>query len=324
MDAREFQLITVPLAAIEVGERRRQDDGDISRLAAGIKKVGLLHPLILRRTNGHYELVTGGRRLKALRTLGVAAVPARLYESLTDDEMREIELEENEDRKAFTQAERERTFAKSKRLVDDAKKAEEVLAQTAPKPRGKKGGQPKKPASTRAVAEALGTSRRDVDRAEQHVALAEQYPFMQKWRQSEVLAIHEALVTVPEAEREDAMAVLGRAKVLPADLAATMLRNIQAKKANERAAIYALACSKDPRDWSRALTGAAQMPPMPDPRLDCLDAALDALRRASKPYPDDPLTREFQECIFHLKRLKVKVQEVSYDARRDLKKGTIQ
>jgi hypothetical protein len=323
MNTSEYKLLTVPLSEIEIGERRRQDDGDIARLAAGIRKVGLLHPLIVRRVDGHYELVAGERRLKALRTLRIAAAPVRLYESLTDEELREIELEENENRKDFTAAERERTFAKSKQLVEDAQRAEEIISGAPPEkdPRGRKS---QRAAPKEAIAESVGTSKRSLERAEQHVGLAEAFPFMQKWRQSEVLAIHEALHALPEVERQDAGAVLGCATILSAEDAAMMLRNLAAKKPSDRAAVYALAHSNDQRERDLALTTAAEQPPMPDPRLNWIDTAISALRQASKPYPNDPLTPEFEGCISDLRRLKAKVREVSFDARRDSKKGRIQ
>jgi ParB family transcriptional regulator, chromosome partitioning protein len=117
----------VPLSEIELGERRREDYGDIAKLAAGIQRVGLLHPLIVRRIygrNDRFEVVVGGRRLKALQMLKAKSVPVRLFETLSDKELREIEIEENENRKDFTDRERRRTFSASKRLLEDAKKSE--------------------------------------------------------------------------------------------------------------------------------------------------------------------------------------------------------
>ena len=96
---RNIEYGNVPLSEIELGERRREDYGDIDKLAEGIRKVGLLHPLIVQRVNGHYQVVVGGRRLKALQKLNVKSAPVRLYETLSEQELREIELEENENRK---------------------------------------------------------------------------------------------------------------------------------------------------------------------------------------------------------------------------------
>ena len=313
----------VPVSKIEIGERRREDYGDIGLLAAGIKQIGLLHPLIVQRVNGGFKLVTGGRRLRAVQKLGWKTVSARMLERLTPEEARLIELEENENRKSFTARERRRTFDTAKQLVEDAKKAEGILAQLGPEKTGKR-GQPKKPASTRAIAAAVGTTRQDIERAAQHVETATMFPFMQSWRQSEVLAVRETLEDLPEEERQDAMGVLGCAKILDGGSAAGLLRKIAAKKPDQRAALYQLSKSDDPRDKSRALSTAAELPPLPDPRLGCIDTALTALRRATQPYPRDPLTPELQTIIGTLKRARTKVEAVSFDARREAREGALQ
>jgi len=95
-----------------------------------------------------------------------------------------IELEENENRKDFTDKERRRTFAASKQMVADAKAAAAALpsAPEGKKPRGEK----KKYAVPKAdVAAALGVSVSTLVEAEHHEETAEEFPFMQGWRQSE-------------------------------------------------------------------------------------------------------------------------------------------
>jgi hypothetical protein len=90
-----------------------------------------------------------------------------------------LRSEENENRKPLTERERARTFGSSKRLVESAKKAGEVLGAT-PKTPKPKGGRPTKgDVSKAAVAEALGVDRHTLQDAEQHVATAEAFPFMQ-------------------------------------------------------------------------------------------------------------------------------------------------
>ena len=64
------EYTTVKVSEIELGERRRTDYGDIDKLAAGINRVGLLQPLIVQQVNGHFKVVAGGRRFKAIQRLG--------------------------------------------------------------------------------------------------------------------------------------------------------------------------------------------------------------------------------------------------------------
>jgi plasmid maintenance system antidote protein VapI len=117
---------------------------------------------------------------------------ASLLEHLTEAELREIELEENENRKSFTERERTRTFASSKRIVVGAKQAAEIIStQSVEKdPRGRKSvhGAPKDE-----IAGAIGISTTALVKAEQHVKTAEQFPFMQgnSWKQSDVLRVRE-------------------------------------------------------------------------------------------------------------------------------------
>jgi ParB/RepB/Spo0J family partition protein len=124
----EIKVEEIALSKIVEQERRRTDCGDISALAAGIKRVGLIEPIVIdRMDNGFFRLVAGSRRLRAVRQLKWARIPAVLKDALSAAEMRDIELEENENRKGLTAAERRRTFASAKRIVESAKQAKKTL-----------------------------------------------------------------------------------------------------------------------------------------------------------------------------------------------------
>lgn len=87
-------------------DRLRSDYGDISDMVESIKKNGQIHPILVTRgEDGRFELVAGGRRLAACSELGVK-IQAVVRESLTDLELRELELEENLQRKDLTWQER--------------------------------------------------------------------------------------------------------------------------------------------------------------------------------------------------------------------------
>jgi ParB-like chromosome segregation protein Spo0J len=310
--------LEIPVDQIDIGERRRQNHGDLKALAAGIKRVGLLEPILVDRNgSGRYRLIFGERRLRAVMMLKQPTIRAQLVEQLSEKQLRLIELEENENRKALTEGERTRTLAVSKRVVERAEAAEEILAQSEPKKTGKR-GRPKKPASTRSVAEALGTSPESVARAHQHVDIAEEFPFMQNdaWRQSNALAVREHLAEFSKADRDRVASVLKCAKLLDPDDAIKMIENMDAMKPAELQELDRLSRSDDPRDRSLALTRAMHQPPAADPRLNSLEAALESLRHAVKPFPNDPLTPRIQAVIAELKLIHAAVKQVSYDARR--------
>ena len=117
----QFTSMALPVDAITIPERRREDYGDIAGLAASIEKYGLLHPIVL---DDEATLVAGGRRLEAVKSLGWDTVPVRAFGELTEAERHEIELEENLQRKDLTPYERSKTLVK---LVETAR---QVLAET--------------------------------------------------------------------------------------------------------------------------------------------------------------------------------------------------
>ena len=59
----------------------RRSVGNVLELAGSIERVGLLHPLVL---NSRKELVSGGRRLEAVRKLFWETVPCRVVSTLDD------------------------------------------------------------------------------------------------------------------------------------------------------------------------------------------------------------------------------------------------
>lgn len=95
-----FMLISID--SIKIKTRVREDLGDIESLKESIRTYGLIQPIIINNKN---ELIAGGRRLAAARSLGYKNIEAKIVD--TDDEVRclELELEENNTRKDFTQDE---------------------------------------------------------------------------------------------------------------------------------------------------------------------------------------------------------------------------
>lgn len=103
-DRSEDVFESVDINLIDIGDRAREDFGDLDGLASSIKRIGLLQPLVVTRQEGEkpYLLLAGHRRLKAkilnedTRTQ-VRIVPGKLSEI----EMMTVELHENFYRKDF-------------------------------------------------------------------------------------------------------------------------------------------------------------------------------------------------------------------------------
>jgi ParB family transcriptional regulator, chromosome partitioning protein len=65
-------VITMAITHIKVGKRIRKDMGDLAALAASIKELGLLQPIVVFPDG---RLVLGERRLRAAQLLGWKEIP---------------------------------------------------------------------------------------------------------------------------------------------------------------------------------------------------------------------------------------------------------
>jgi ParB family chromosome partitioning protein len=89
-------LLEVPASAISPNPkqpRSRFDDTTLAELAASIREVGILQPIVVRRTGQGYEVVTGERRLRAAKLAGLVTVPVVLRDSEDSDLLREALIE---------------------------------------------------------------------------------------------------------------------------------------------------------------------------------------------------------------------------------------
>ena len=91
-------LMEVAISAVELNPhqpRMHFDDDALSELAASIRAVGVLQPLLVRTLReGVYQLIAGERRLKAAQRAGLAVVPVVLRDA-TDAGSAEQALIEN-------------------------------------------------------------------------------------------------------------------------------------------------------------------------------------------------------------------------------------
>ncbi len=95
----------IPLAEIIVDERFRKDLGDIEKLAENLAKRGTFHPLVVTTD---YRLLAGGRRYAAAKLLKWEEIDCHVIDEVDAITAREIELEENLERKNLTWQEEQR------------------------------------------------------------------------------------------------------------------------------------------------------------------------------------------------------------------------
>ena len=89
----------VSIKDIKVKKRVRKDLGNLENLKDSLRRYGLLNPITL---NSKYQLIAGERRLEAAKAIGWTSINANIIDNLTPLSQLEMELEENNQRKEFT------------------------------------------------------------------------------------------------------------------------------------------------------------------------------------------------------------------------------
>jgi ParB family chromosome partitioning protein len=121
-------LLEIPVHGVSPNPkqpRTRFDDETIDSLAASIREVGILQPIVVRRVAGRYELIAGERRLRAARKAGLATIPAVVRDSDDADTLREAIIE-NIHREDLGPIELAEAF---RALLDDLGLKQETLAE---------------------------------------------------------------------------------------------------------------------------------------------------------------------------------------------------
>lgn len=95
----------------EQGLRDCYDDVEIREISDSIKKNGLIHPIMVRKIQDHFEVVAGCRRYYACKSLGWKKIPSSII-SLNDVETFELSLVENLERKSLSPLEEAKAFKK--------------------------------------------------------------------------------------------------------------------------------------------------------------------------------------------------------------------
>ena len=89
-------MLEVPVNAVSPNPkqpRTRFDDEAIGSLAASIREVGILQPIVVRKAGAGYELIAGERRLRAAKLAGLATIPVVVRDTDDADTLREALIE---------------------------------------------------------------------------------------------------------------------------------------------------------------------------------------------------------------------------------------
>ncbi|HBK70725.1 MAG TPA: chromosome partitioning protein ParB [Flavobacteriaceae bacterium] len=121
-------IIEIELTSIEVNPfqpRTHFNEESLQELANSIKELGVIQPITVRKLEGHkFQLVSGERRFRASKLIGLKAIPAYIRLA-NDQEMLEMALVENIQRKDLDPIEVALSY---QRLIDEIKLTQEDLS----------------------------------------------------------------------------------------------------------------------------------------------------------------------------------------------------
>ncbi len=121
--------------------------------------------------------------------------------------------------------------------------------------------------------------------------------------------VQERLERLPENERDDALALVSQPGIDKAS-AGRILDNLATRPAEQRREILEKASSPDSRERTDALTDAAGVPRMPDPRMQEVVRAASFLRHAAGRFSSDPLNARILALADQVDRLADDLMEV--------------
>jgi len=122
------------LAPSRFQPRVRADEAGLAGLAESIRGVGIIQPIVVRRTGSTYQIVAGERRWRAAQMAGLRRVPIVVRDVPTDNESRLLQLAliENLQREDLNPIEEATAY---RRLVDEFNLTQDEIARSVGKDR---------------------------------------------------------------------------------------------------------------------------------------------------------------------------------------------
>ena len=109
-----MNVMHIDINKIKVKKRVRKDLGDLKPLKDSLRAYGLMNPITI---NSKYELIAGERRLEAAKALGWPMIDAIMIpQEISAVTKLEMEIEENNQRKEFSDEELMEGYKRLNRL----------------------------------------------------------------------------------------------------------------------------------------------------------------------------------------------------------------
>ena len=127
-----FNDIDINLIRLNPNQPRTNfNQKDISDLASSIKELGLIQPITVKQDQENYELISGERRLRAFKQLGIKTIPAYVRNA-NDQTSLEMALVENIQRKDLDPIEIAISYS---RLIDELNLSQDEMSKRVGKDR---------------------------------------------------------------------------------------------------------------------------------------------------------------------------------------------
>lgn len=113
-ETKDSDIVEIPLTEIRSNPyqpRKEFDEQSLSEFAESIKEHGVIQPIIVKKSIKGYEIIAGERRTRASKMAGKDTIPA-IIRDFSDQEMMEIALIENIQRKDLNPIEEAEALAK--------------------------------------------------------------------------------------------------------------------------------------------------------------------------------------------------------------------
>lgn len=204
---------------IKIGQRVRDEYGDMQALAESIQEHGLLHPIVV---DSDYNLIAGCRRLLACERIGLREIEAKVLEDISEKELRILELEENIRRKDLTKLEQSKNLVELAELKEQELKEKEYFSESekksnAIKPNCAESAHLNNPnrVGIRTIAKEIGVPPKTLHDAKQHVKAVEEFPPLENLPKHEAIETAKELRKAPPEEQEKILDFASRKSQLP-------------------------------------------------------------------------------------------------------------
>src|SRR4030043_1053177 len=129
-DKLQNRIVELPIVKVIPNKnqpRQNFKEQSLNELAESIREFGIIQPIMVRSLDGGglYEIISGERRYKAAKMVGLATVPCIINQNVDDIASIEMALIENIQRDDLTPIELSNTF---KQLIDEFKLTHEELS----------------------------------------------------------------------------------------------------------------------------------------------------------------------------------------------------